>query len=162
MLPPVLWLCGDSHIITRVALCVILFLCCTYIVNLSLLYRISGLIAGLFGGWDAAMLSLLIFMGIDYTGLIVAASGKSLKSDNGGLSSKIGWRGLAKKCIILLLVLIAARLDIVLGTDYVRAGVCIGFMCNEVISILENAGLMGIRLPDVLTKAIDLLQKKDK
>ena len=60
-------------------------------------------------------------MGIDYiTGLIVAASGKSLKSDNGGLSSKIGWRGLAKKCIILLLVLVAARLDIVLGTDYVR------------------------------------------
>ena len=100
------------------------------------------------------MLSLPIFMGIDYiTGLIVAASGKSLKSDNGGLSSKIGWRGLAKKCIILLLVLVAARLDIVLGTDYVRAGV----MCNEVISILENAGLMGIRLPDVLTKAIDLL-----
>ncbi|MCI7257905.1 MAG: phage holin family protein [Ruminococcus sp.] len=124
---------------------------------------VGGLIAGLFGGWDAAMLSLLIFMGIDYiTGLIVAASGKSLKSDNGGLSSKIGWRGLAKKCIILLLVLVAARLDIVLGTDYVRAGVCIGFMCNEVISILENAGLMGIRLPDVLTKAIDLLQKKDK
>ena len=123
---------------------------------------VGGLIAGLFGGWDAAMLSLLIFMGIDYTGLIVAASGKSLKSDNGGLSSKIGWRGLAKKCIILLLVLIAARLDIVLGTDYVRAGVCIGFMCNEVISILENAGLMGIRLPDVLTKAIDLLQKKEK
>lgn len=120
---------------------------------------VGGLIAGLFGGWDAAMLSLLIFMGIDYiTGLIVAASGKSLKSDNGGLSSKIGWRGLAKKCIILLLVLVAARLDIVLGTDYVRAGV----MCNEVISILENAGLMGIRLPDVLTKAIDLLQKKEK
>ena len=119
---------------------------------------VGGLIAGLFGGWDAAMLSLLIFMGIDYiTGLIVAASGKSLKSDNGGLSSKI-----AKKCIILLLVLVAARLDIVLGTDYVRAGVCIGFMCNEVISILENAGLMGIRLPDVLTKAIDLLQKKEK
>ena len=51
---------------------------------------VGGLIAGLFGGWDAAMLSLLIFMGIDYiTGLIVAASGKSLKSDNGGLSSKV-------------------------------------------------------------------------
>ena len=58
---------------------------------------VGGLIAGLFGGWDAAMLSLLIFMGIDYiTGLIVAASGKSLKSDNGGLSSKIGWRSCKK------------------------------------------------------------------
>ena len=124
---------------------------------------VGGLIAGLFGGWDTAMLSLLIFMGIDYlTGLIVAASGKSLKSDNGGLSSKIGWKGIAKKCVILLLVLVAAQLDIVLGTNYVRTGVCIAFMCNEVISILENAGLMGIRLPDVLTRAIDLLQKKEK
>lgn len=124
---------------------------------------IGGLIAGLFGGWDAAMLSLLIFMGVDYlTGLIVAASGKSPKSEGGGLSSKIGWRGLAKKCVSLLLVLVAAQLDNVLGIDYVRAGVCIGFMCNELISILENAGLMGVNLPEVLTKAIDLLQKKEK
>lgn len=121
---------------------------------------VGSLIAALFGGWDSALITLLIFMGVDYlTGLIVAAAGKSPK---GKLSSKVGWKGLAKKCIILLLVLVAARLDVILGTSYVRAGVCIAFMCNEVISILENAGLMGVPLPDVLKNAIDLLQKKEK
>lgn len=121
---------------------------------------VGGLIAGLFGGWDSALATLLIFMGVDYvTGLMVAAAGKSPK---GKLSSKVGWKGIAKKCVILLLVLVAARLDVVLGTSYVRAGVCIAFLCNEVISILENAGLMGVPLPAALKNAVELLQKKEK
>ena len=124
---------------------------------------VGGLIAGLFGGWDAAMLSLLIFMGIDYiTGLIVAASGKSLKSDNGGLSSKVGWKGLLKKGVVLLLVVVAVRLDVMLGTSYVRDAVCIGFCCNELLSIIENAGLLGVPLPVALKNAVELLQKKEK
>ena len=128
----------------------------------ALVGAIGGWLAWMFGGWDAAMLSLLIFMGVDYlTGLIVAAAGKTPKKQGGGLSSKIGWKGLAKKCIVLLLILVAARLDAVLDVHYVRAGVCVAFMCNELISILENAGLMGIRLPDVLTRAIELLQQKN-
>ena len=95
---------------------------------------VGSFLAALFGGWDSALATLLIFMGVDYvTGLMVAAAGKSPK---GKLSSKVGWKGIAKKCIILLLVLVAARLDVVLGTSYVRAGVCIAFLCNEVISIL--------------------------
>ena len=121
---------------------------------------VGSFLAALFGGWDSALATLLIFMGVDYaTGIIVAAAGKSPK---GKLSSKIGWKGLAKKCIILLLVLVAARLDVVLGTSYVRAGVCFAFMCNEVISILENAGLMGVPLPAALKNAVELLQKKEK
>ena len=68
---------------------------------------VCSFIAGLFGGWDASMVTLLLFMGVDYiTGLAVAACGKSPKSDTGRLSSKIGWCGLAKKCVSLLLVLI--------------------------------------------------------
>ena len=118
----------------------------------------GSFLAALFGGWDSAFTTLLIFMGVDYvTGIIVAAAGKSPK---GKLSSKIGWKGLAKKCVILLLVLVAARLDVVLGTSYVRAGVCIAFICNEVISILENAGLMGVPLPAALKNAVELLQNK--
>ena len=128
----------------------------------ALVGAVGGWLAWMFGGWDAAMLSLLIFMGVAYlTGLIVAAVGKSPKTQGGGLSSKIGWKGLAKKCVVLLLVLVAARLDAVLDVHYVRAGVCVAFMCNELLSILENAGLMGIRLPDVLTRAIELLQQKN-
>lgn len=120
----------------------------------------GSFIAGLFGGWDTALATLLIFMAVDYvTGLIVAAAGKSPK---GKLSSKIGWRGLAKKCVVLLLVLVAAQLDVVLGMDYVRAGVCVAFLCNEGISILENAGLTGVPLPAALKNAVELLQSKGK
>ena len=121
---------------------------------------VGSFIAALFGGWDSALATQLIFMCVDYvTGLMVAAAGKSPK---GKLSSKVGWKGLAKKCIILLLVLVAARLDVVLGTSYVRAGVCIAFLCSEVIFILENAGLMGFSLPSALKNAVELLQKKEK
>nr|DAZ25677.1 MAG TPA: holin [Caudoviricetes sp.] len=121
---------------------------------------VGSFVAWLFGGWDTALATLLIFMAVDYvTGLIVAAAGKSPK---GKLSSKIGWRGLAKKCVVLLLVLVAAQLDVVLGMDYVRAGVCVAFLCNEVISILENAGLMGVPLPAALKNAVELLQSKGK
>lgn len=121
---------------------------------------VGSFIAGLFGGWDTALATLLIFMAVDYvTGLIVAAAGKSPK---GKLSSKIGWRGLVKKCVVLLLVLVAAQLDVVLGMDYVRAGVCVAFLCNEAISILENAGLMGVPLPAALKNAVELLQSKGK
>ena len=121
---------------------------------------VGSFVAGLFGGWDTALATLLIFMAVDYvTGLIVAAAGKSPK---GKLSSKIGWRGLAKKCVSLLLVLVAVRLDITLGTSYIRDAVCIAFTVNELISITENAGLLGVPLPAVITKAIDLLQSKGK
>jgi toxin secretion/phage lysis holin len=124
---------------------------------------VGSFIAGLFGGWDTSLVTLLLFMGIDYiTGLAVAACGKSPKSDTGRLSSKIGWRGLAKKCVSLLLVLVAVRLDITFGTSYIRDAVCIAFTVNELISITENAGLLGVPLPEILTKAIDLLQSKGK
>lgn len=124
---------------------------------------VGSFIAGLFGGWDTSLVTLLLFMGIDYiTGLAVAACGKSPKSDTGRLSSKIGWRGIAKKCVSLLLVLVAVRLDITLGTSYIRDAVCIAFVANELLSITENAGLLGVPLPTVITKAIDLLQSKGK
>ena len=91
---------------------------------------VGGLIAGLFGGWDAAMMTLLIFMIVDYaTGLAVGWCGKSPKSSTGGLSSKVGWKGLLKKGVVLLLVVVAVRLDVMLGTSYVRDAVCIGFCC---------------------------------
>lgn len=124
---------------------------------------VGSFIAGLFGGWDTSLVTLLLFMGIDYiTGFAVAACGKSPKSDTGRLSSKIGWRGIAKKCVSLLLVLVAVRLDITLGTSYIRDAVCIAFVANELLSITENAGLLGVPLPTVITKAIELLQSKGK
>ena len=123
---------------------------------------VGGFIASLFGGWDAALITLLMFMAIDYiSGLVVAGVfHNSNKTETGTLESKAGWKGLCRKCMTLLFVLIAYRLDLALGVSYIRDAVIIGFMANELISIVENAGLMGLPLPAVITKAIDVLTKK--
>lgn len=123
---------------------------------------IGSFIAAFFGGWTGAMATLLIFMAIDYvTGLIVAGVfKKSQKTDSGALESKAGWKGLIRKGMILLIVLIGYRLDLMLGANYIRDAVCIAFVVNELISIIENAGLMGIPIPSVITKAIDILKHK--
>lgn len=123
---------------------------------------VGGFIASLFGGWDAALITLIMFMAIDYvSGLLVAGVfHNSNKSDSGTLESKAGWKGLCRKGMTILFVLIAYRLDLALGVAYIRDAVIIGFMANELISIVENAGLMGLPLPAVVTSAIDVLTKK--
>ena len=110
-------------------------------------------IAAAFGGWDEALVTLIIFMVIDYlSGLAVAGIfHKSNKSENGALESRAGWKGLCRKCVTLLFVLIAYRLDLAIGVDYIR---------NAVISIVENAGLMGIPLPGAIQNAIEVLTNK--
>ena len=121
-------------------------------------------VAKALGGWDNAVFTLIIFMCIDYAmGLIVAGVfKKSEKSENGGLSSRVCWVGLARKVITLLFVVIAYRLDLLIGTDYIRTGVIIAFCASELISICENAGLMGVPLPSVITKAIDILKNRSE
>lgn len=125
---------------------------------------IGSFIASLFGGWDSALTTLLIFMGIDYlTGLIVAGVfHNSAKSETGALESRAGWKGLCRKGMTLLIVLIACRLDLIMGTNFVRDAVVIAYILNETISIIENAGLMGLPIPAVLTKAIDILKQKSE
>ncbi len=122
----------------------------------------GSLIAKLFGGWDSALVTLVIFMAVDYiSGLVVAGVfHKSKKSENGALESHAGWKGLCKKGMTLVFVLIAYRLDLALELDFIRNTVIIGFIANELISIVENAGLMGLPLPKVLSKAIDILTQK--
>lgn len=122
----------------------------------------GSVVAALFGGWDAALKTLLIFMGIDFAmGLILAGVfRKSGKSESGALESRAGWKGLCRKGVTLLFVLIGARLDVIIGTNYIRDAICIGFIANELISIVENAGLMGVPLPAIVQKAIDILTDK--
>lgn len=124
---------------------------------------IGSFIASLFGGFDAAMGTLLLFMGIDYiSGLIVAGVfHKSNKTQTGSLESRAGWKGLCRKGMTLVVVLIATRLDLLIGTTYVRDAVCIAFITNETISIIENAGIMGVGIPAPLTKAIEVLKNKE-
>lgn len=125
---------------------------------------IGGMISQVFGGWDAALITLLLFMAVDYlSGLIVAGVFHSSdKSETGTLNSAACWQGLLKKGMTLIIVLVAARLDIVLGTAFVRDAVVIAYIVNETISIIENAGLMGLPVPDVIMSAIEQLQGKNE
>ena len=125
---------------------------------------VGSAIASLFGGWDAAMDTLLVFMGIDYiTGLMVAGVfHNSRKSTGGALESDAGWKGLCKKGVTLLIVLVACRLDLVMGSNFIRDAVVIAFIANETISIVENAGLMGVNIPEPIMQAIDVLRRKSE
>lgn len=125
---------------------------------------IGAFITSLFGGWDAALTTLVIFMAIDYaTGLIVAGVfHNSSKTESGALESRAGWKGLCRKGMTLLIVLIACRLDLIMNTNFVRDAVVIGYIANETISIVENAGLMGLPIPSAITKAIEVLTKKNE
>lgn len=124
---------------------------------------IGSIITGLLGGWDTALQTLLIFMAIDYImGIIVAGVfHKSEKTETGALQSNVGWRGICKKGVTLLFILIGAQLDKMMGLDSIRYGLIIAFSTNELVSIVENGGLMGIPIPSLLTNAIDILKKKE-
>lgn len=131
---------------------------------LAAIGTIGGGVAALFGGWTSAMTTLVIFMVIDYaTGIIVAGVfHRSGKSKSGALESRAGFKGLCRKGMILLILLVACRLDLMLGTGYIKDCVCIAFVVNETLSIIENAGLMGVPIPQVLIKAIDVLKAKEE
>lgn len=115
-----------------------------------------------FGGWDAAMAALVVCMTVDYiSGSIVAlVFHKSNKTESGSYNSTYGLKGLCKKGLMLLFVLVAVQIDRILGTDYARNAVCIGFCANEILSIIENLGLAGIPMPQAITKALEQLQSK--
>ncbi len=133
-----------------------------YYLVLAALGAIGTWIANVLGGWDAAMGTLFIFMGIDLlTGFLLAAVfHASPKSKGGALESKAMAKGLVRKGMAMLVVLIANRLDLMLGLDYIRNGVIIAFCVNELLSIIENMGLMGVPMPEILTNAVELLRRK--
>ena len=120
---------------------------------------IGGFMASAFGGWDAAIVTLVVCMAADYiSGLVTAGVfHASKKSGSGALESRAGFKGLCRKGMTLLVVLIACRLELILGVGGIREAVIIGFTANEVISIVENAGLMGVPMPAAVTKALDVL-----
>lgn len=129
----------------------------------TLLGIVGSWVASLFGGWTASLTTLMIFMGIDYlSGLIVAGVfHNSPKTESGALESRAGFKGLLRKAMVLVFVLIGYRLDVAVGTTYIRDAVCIAFIANELISIIENAGLMGIPIPEVISEGVDMLKKHD-
>ena len=123
----------------------------------------GALIASALGGWDTAIAALSFFIATDYvTGLIVAGVFKtSPKSEHGALDSRISFRGIVKKFMIFVMVAVAYQIDMLLGKEFMRYGVIIAFMANELLSIIENTGLMSIYIPNTLKQAVDILKKRE-
>lgn len=111
----------------------------------------------LFGGWDAAIGILIVFMCLDYaTGVIVAYQ-------NNLLDSEVGFKGLVKKFMILVILIVAVMLDRLMNTDtwVFRTLVCYFYIANEGISLLENVSNLGVKIPDKLKDALVQLNKDE-
>lgn len=112
----------------------------------------------LFGGWDIALIVLVAFMVLDYaTGVIWAYIQKNLNSE-------IGFKGLVKKCMILVVLVVAVLLDRMInsGTAVFRTLVCYFYIANEGISLLENVSNLGLPIPDKLKVALEQLNEDEK
>ena len=122
----------------------------------------GGAVAQALGGWDVALRVLVGFMAADYiTGLLVAAVWhKSSKSANGALESNACFKGLLKKAVILLIVWLAAMLDRVTGSDFVRTAVCLFYIGNEGLSILENSVIMGVPWPESIKNVLEVMKRQ--
>lgn len=121
----------------------------------------AGFIIDLFGGWSASLTTLLIFMLIDYiTGIIQAILGKSLKSENGKLNSKVGFKGISKKVLMLLMVVVGRRIDITFNITYVREIIILSYIMNEFISIIENLSTLGIEKLPIFDKIVLLIKSE--
>ena len=129
---------------------------------LATLAASGAFLANALGGWDALLKLLVALMAADYiTGLVVAAVFKrSNKSESGTLDSNASFKGLARKCAVLVLVYIAVLLDTATGTHYVRSAVALFFIGHEGLSLLENVGLMGVKYPAFLKNMLQALRDK--
>lgn len=129
----------------------------------TIMVGVGSALSYFIGGVDTMFIVLCIFLLIDYAmGIIVATVFKnSSKTESGKLNSTVSFKGLCKKFFVIVLVGVSHMLDVVLGTNFIRGGVVVAFISNETISIIENAGLMGIPIPAPLKKAIDILQERE-
>ena len=116
---------------------------------------VGGAIAGAMGGWDNTLKVLIVMMAADYvSGMVVAAMGKSQKTEYGGMSSKVGFEGLAKKGLMLLVVLVATMLDEAMGMAVCRDAACWFYIANEGLSLLENMDLAGVPFPEKIKELL--------
>lgn len=129
---------------------------------LAALAVVGSAVSNALGGWDGFLQVLIAMMVCDYiTGVLVAAIWKrSGKTKNGALSSSVGFKGIVKKCMILMLVWLAVMMDHAMGTNVARTAVCLFFIGNEGLSLLENIGLMGVPYPAFLKNALEQLKQR--
>ena len=134
---------------------------------MEVLAAIGGAIASFFCGLPPIMWVLIAVMTIDYiTGILCGLTGKSKKTETGYLASVAAFRGLLKKALIILVVLLAALLDkaVSMGTgatfEAVAGATCLWFIASEGFSILENVASMGVPIPKILQQALEIFRSK--
>lgn len=118
---------------------------------------IGGIATYIWGPWDALIIALVAMVTIDYiTGIIKAAM-------QGKLSSLVGFKGLLKKVAIFLLVAVGVMVDKIIPAtnETVRSAVIFFYIANEGLSILENAGELGLPLPAALKKSLEKMRDKE-
>ena len=124
-----------------------------------------GMVISFFSDIPPYIWVLIAVMTLDYiSGLLCGAAGVSTKTEGGGLSSTAAFRGLVKKCEVMVLVLLAVLLDstiaMEIGANFsaVTGAVCAWFIASEGVSILENAAELGLPIPGVLKQALEIMK----
>ncbi len=135
-----------------------------YYTVLAGIAAIGGVASQYLGGWDQLTQLLAWAMAIDYlTGALCAAVWhKSPKTATGGYESRAGFKGLIRKGVIILIVMIAAELDKLANTTAMRTATILFFAANDGMSILENLGIMGVPYPPALKNAFEVLRRKSE
>ncbi len=117
---------------------------------------LSSAVMWLFGGWNVILGILATVIVCDYiSGVMCAAKEKTL-------NSTVGWIGILKKCAIILIVVVAHQIDIALGNeeDIVRNIAALFYISNELLSIFENMGKLGVPLPQAMKDACEKIKNK--
>ena len=131
----------------------------------KLLAAAAGAVVGFVTkSWTPMLTVLVCVMTLDYiSGMIVAGSGKSPKTEGGGLSSKVGFEGIKKKALIMILVLLTIMLDRVIGegTTVFQSSLTLYYIATAGLSILETAGLLGVQYPAKLRKVLEAMREKE-
>lgn len=111
---------------------------------------------------DLKILILLMVIDLIVGFTVSAVWHKSSKTKSGKVSSKVMFKGIVKKILTLVLVVVAYQIDILLEYNVIRHIAIIAFIVQEIISIIENIAITGIKAPDVITKALDVLERSVK
>ena len=125
----------------------------------------AGAVISFFTGIPVIMWVLIAMMTLDYvTGLMTGMMGVSSKTEGGKLSSRAAFDGLMRKIMIFLVVILSVLVDLAVqygaGVTFnaVTGATCLWFIASEGVSVLENAAELGVPIPSILRKALELLQ----
>ncbi len=136
-----------------------------YVSALTAFGAIGAAVITLLGGWDDSLQTLIIFMAVDYAlGVAIALVWhKSQKSPDGAFESNASLKGLLRKFSVLVVVLIAVQLDgITHSGGYIRTAVILFFIANEGFSIIENLGIMGVPMPEIVKSAFTAIKAQSE